>query len=117
MVMTVPAVELSSNWADAPFVLITTPLAGGQADYNNPEIHGADLMAHEMSHLHNMIIRGLNAIWQLAPQVTADGDIHDFLQFCLHWHDVLMHHHDTEEEIFFPAIEALVGKPGSPTAH
>jgi hemerythrin-like domain-containing protein len=69
-------------------------------------------MAREMTHIHNMILRSLNSIYQQAPYVHELEDIKDLLQFTKLWHDNLEHHHDTEEKIFFPDLEKLTGKVG-----
>lgn len=102
----------TATWADSPFNLIPTPLPNGQTAYKSEQatLHYSYIMAHDMSHLHNMIIRGLNSIWQQAPYVTAEQDIKDFLQYCLHWCTQIHHHHDSEEKIFFPLLQTLTGK-------
>lgn len=69
-------------------------------------------MAQEMTHLHNCILRVLNAIYNQAPYVSSPKDIKDFLHLVKLWHDELEHHHTTEEECFFPAIEKVTGEKG-----
>jgi hemerythrin-like domain-containing protein len=110
-----PVTELAvTTWADGPYALIPTPLPNGQKSYKTAfsTLHFSYIMAHEMSHLHNMIIRGLNAIWQQAPYVQGEQDIKDFNQFCLNWHEHMHAHHGTEELCFFPQLEELVGQKG-----
>jgi len=98
------------NWADAPFPLITTPLGTTPLD----KAHGSLFMAQGMAHLHNMVIRGLNSIYQQAPYVKKEQDVTDFLTFVGHWVDGLEHHHHTEEEKFFPDLEKLTGESMEP---
>jgi hemerythrin-like domain-containing protein len=99
---------MPSNWADIPFPLIPTPCPGKSADNE----HGSTHIAQEMTHLHNVILRVLNSIYQQAPHIKDVRDIKDFLQFVKAWHDQLLHHHDVEEAVFFPDIEKLTGQPG-----
>jgi Hemerythrin HHE cation binding domain len=69
-----------------------------------------------MAQVHNVILRGLNAIdlqcTGLSPGTHSTSDILDFLFYCHTWAKYLTTHHDVEEELFFPAIEALAEKPG-----
>jgi hemerythrin-like domain-containing protein len=65
-----------------------------------------------MTHLHNIILRVLNSIYQQAPHVKETKDIKDFLQYIKAWHDILEQHHETEEKVFFPELEKLTGIPG-----
>jgi hemerythrin-like domain-containing protein len=99
---------MQSNWADSPFTLIPSPCPGKSAENE----HGAIHIAQEMTHIHNIILRLLNSIYQQAPHVKNTKDIQDFLQFVKAWHEQLKHHHDTEEAVFFPAIEKLTAQPG-----
>jgi hypothetical protein len=69
-------------------------------------------MAQGMAHIHNMYLRCLNAIYQQAPYISNAADIKDFLTLLGHLHDMILHHHDVEEERFFPALEALAGNTG-----
>ena len=68
-------------------------------------------LASGMALTHNIIIRSLNAIYQQAPHV-AEADVASFLGFCLTWVDIIIAHHDGEEETCFPAIERLSGQKG-----
>jgi hypothetical protein len=61
---------------------------------------------------HNIYIRGLNAIYNQAPQVTSPAEIKDFLTFCQIWLEVIHHHHSLEEEIMFLGIERDLDKEG-----
>lgn len=92
----------SSLWATSPFPLIPTPF--GSQDLSAGKSHGSQFIAQQMTHLHNCILRILNAIYNQAPYVTSPADIKDFLALVGHWHDELEHHHMVEEECFFPKI-------------
>lgn len=98
----------SNPWADSPFALIPTPFGPSLPK----DAHFAHYMAHNMVHIHNMILRSFNAIYNQAPFLSCPTDITDFLRFCSLAIAALHHHHTTEEAIFFPQIESLVGKPG-----
>ncbi|KAI5851662.1 hypothetical protein DFP73DRAFT_471372, partial [Morchella snyderi] len=69
------------------------------------------LVASQMSLVHNVIIRGLNAIYLQAPHVLP-ADIPDFLGYARAWSDFLHIHHGGEETAFFPTVEKLTGVPG-----
>lgn len=63
--------------------------------------------ATEMALAHNMILRGLNSIYQQAPWVEQ-RDAQDFLEYCKLWVQVITVHHNGEESDFFPYIESSV---------
>lgn len=67
-----------------------------------------------MALAHNGMIRGLNSIHTQAPNIpsTDTKTIKDFLIYCQCWCESMHHHHDMEEENFFPAIEKLTGVEG-----
>ncbi|KAH8585675.1 hemerythrin HHE cation binding domain-containing protein [Bisporella sp. PMI_857] len=65
-----------------------------------------------MALVHNCIIRGLNAIYRQAPYVSTRSDIHDFIGYIKAWCLTLSVHHDTEEAISFPLLEAMTGVKG-----
>lgn len=67
-----------------------------------------------MALAHNGIIRGLNSIYLQAPHIPRDGQdaIRDFLTYCQCWCESMHHHHDAEEQNFFPAIERVANLPG-----
>jgi hemerythrin-like domain-containing protein len=93
-------------WADKPFPLIPTPCG----PHSSAKEHGSRMIAQEMTHLHNCILRVLNAIYNQAPYVKTPNDIRAFLQLVKLWHDELEHHHKIEEEAFFPGIERCTGE-------
>jgi len=64
-----------------------------------------------MALVHNMMIRGLNAIYLQAPHITAKDEI-AFSRFVVYWHLLLHVHHRGEETDFFPHIEHLTGVEG-----
>ena len=64
-----------------------------------------------MSHAHNVLIRGLNSIYQQAPNLTELQDIEDFLFFCRAWVLMVEHHHETEETTMFPKLATFTDNP------
>ncbi|KAF7956541.1 hypothetical protein EAE96_003877 [Botrytis aclada] len=101
-----------NSWADGPWKLLETP--GNTQDTKK---HAAIHSANEMAHLHNCIIRGINCIYLQAPHVSATEDVQDFLFFIKGWCSFVKHHHDVEEELVFPQLEAFTGKPGCMSAN
>ena len=72
-----------------------------------------------MAHAHNVILRGLNAIYQQAPHVPTSNtpiykprDVKDLLFYVRSWTKTVEHHHDTEETCMFPELAGFAGKPG-----
>lgn len=67
-----------------------------------------------MALAHNGMIRGLNSIYLQATAIPYDDrkTVQDFLTYCQCWGESMHHHHDCEEEHFFPAIEQLSGVQG-----
>jgi hemerythrin-like domain-containing protein len=65
-----------------------------------------------MAHVHNCIIRGMNSIYLQAPYVRLPADIIDFFFYIKAWCDFVHHHHQVEEDIVFPELEAFTGQPG-----
>ena len=66
----------------------------------------------EMVLVHNMIIRGLNSIYQQAPNVKEEKDISDFLTYMFGWATLVHMHHDNEEAVAFPLLEKDIGIEG-----
>lgn len=64
-----------------------------------------------MVNAHNMLMRGLNAIYNQAPHVKP-RDVKSFAHFCNIWSDAIEAHHHSEETAFFPAIEKMSGEKG-----
>ncbi|KAF2804119.1 uncharacterized protein BDZ99DRAFT_546101 [Mytilinidion resinicola] len=76
--------------------------------------HAAYYVATQMALAHNGILRGLNSIYFQAPYIPREDlvAIRDFLTYCQCWGESMQHHHDAEEEIFFPSIEQISGVEG-----
>jgi hypothetical protein len=64
-----------------------------------------------MALVHNMMVRGLNAIYLQAPYVKA-AESKAFCHYALHWCNLLHCHHSGEETDFFPELEQLTGEKG-----
>lgn len=73
-----------------------------------------------MAGVHNILIRGLNAIIQQAPYVKPstdtvgynEKDVKDFLLYVSYWCMMVNHHHDVEESSIFPELDKFSGTPG-----
>lgn len=72
-----------------------------------------------MTHAHNAVIRGLNAIVQQAPHVPDatdeaynERDVKDLLFYVRSWTKMVNHHHWVEESFIFPEIEKIPGCSG-----
>lgn len=76
--------------------------------------HGAYYVATQMALAHNGILRGLNSIYIQAPNIPREDltTVADFLTYCQCWSESMHHHHDCEEELFFPDIDKVSGVPG-----
>lgn len=94
-------------WADGPYPLIETP-----SKTQDIKSHAAIHAASEMTHVHNVIIRGVNSIYLQAPNVRNPSDIKDFLHFVTLWGNFVDRHHETEEESIFPDLETFTGEKG-----
>ncbi|KAF2480930.1 hypothetical protein BDY17DRAFT_202700 [Neohortaea acidophila] len=100
-------------WADEPYKLLATP---SQANHDE---HAYLYTASEMTHAHNAVIRGLNAIVQQAPHVPDatdkaynERDVKDLLFYVKSWTKMVNHHHWVEESFIFPEIEKIPGCSG-----
>lgn len=60
---------------------------------------------------HNMLLRGLNSIILQAPHVNKLGDVKDFLFFCRAWVTMVEQHHKAEDDVYFPALKRVSGRP------
>lgn len=68
-----------------------------------------------MALVHNLIIRGINAIYLQSRGVGERGteaDKLDFTNFALRWARFVDEHHHSEEAHIFPSIEKTAGAPG-----
>ncbi|KAF4977381.1 hypothetical protein FDECE_18364 [Fusarium decemcellulare] len=99
-------------WADGPFQLISASVSGDQIE--NPA-QGSRKLAAEMSLVHNLMLRGINSIYNQAINVGTRGtdkDKLDFANYAHQWGEMLKEHHETEETLVFPEIEKLTEAPG-----
>lgn len=67
-----------------------------------------------MALAHNGILRGLNSIYLQATHIPREDleTVRDFLIYCQCWCESIHHHHDAEEDIFFPSIETITNVKG-----
>lgn len=72
-----------------------------------------------MADAHNCFLRALNSIVLQAPHVPSFGspqyraqDVLDLFSYITQWIQSVDHHHDAEETVLFPGLEALANKPG-----
>lgn len=66
-----------------------------------------------MALIHNIIIRGLNALYNQCLGVqTSTSDVSDFLLFGQVFYETLHHHHQLEETFFFPELEKMTDVKG-----
>ncbi|EMD70094.1 hypothetical protein COCSADRAFT_177709 [Bipolaris sorokiniana ND90Pr] len=96
-------------WADTPFPLLKIPGSPGAPTCSNAGVLGVCI---EMANVHNLLLRGLNSIYNQAPFVTLPADISDLMLYTTAWADTIHHHHSAEETLFFPRIEALAKAAG-----
>jgi hemerythrin-like domain-containing protein len=61
-----------------------------------------------MANVHNTIIRGINSMLLQARHIPA-ADSADFVRFALAFCVLLHEHHETEETLYFPMIDAATG--------
>lgn len=99
-------------WVDTPFELIP-PSRANLSPGKKPR--GVQVLASEMCLVHNVLLRGLNAIYNQAVGIGARGtakDRDDFVGFARAWATALEEHHQLEEETVFPDINRITGVPG-----
>ncbi|KAM0351709.1 hypothetical protein ACHAPU_002719 [Fusarium lateritium] len=99
-------------WVDGPFTLIGASKAGDSLDNRAT---GARECAAGMTVVHNLFLRGVNAIYLQAVNVSQRGskkDKLDFACFAWSWSEEVLHHHDAEETDIFPEINRITGVPG-----
>lgn len=119
-------INMAPQWADQPYSLISTtafsqdvrprfkPVDRIAKNAGTQKSHAANYVATEMSLAHNGMIRGLNSIYIQAPNLPKHDHktVADFLTYCQCWSESMHHHHDMEEQEFFPSIERLSGVQG-----
>lgn len=97
-------------WANAPFALITDTGIGARPEV--PRDHYAYELARMMAHIHNLLLRALNASYNQCLSVRPDTpETRDFLVFNQCLYSMLKSHHDQEEESLFPAFGQVSGNP------
>ncbi|KAI1064916.1 hypothetical protein NW752_005896 [Fusarium irregulare] len=104
--------ETKKPWVDGPFALISASKSG---DSPEKPAEGARKCAAEMTVVHNLFLRGINAIYVQAVNVAERGtakDKSDFANFAWSWSQEVLEHHDIEESRIFPEINELAGVPG-----
>ncbi|KAH7198336.1 uncharacterized protein B0J16DRAFT_330264 [Fusarium flagelliforme] len=104
--------ETKKPWVDGPFALISASKSG---DSPEKPAEGARKCAAEMTVVHNLFLRGINAIYVQAVNVAERGtakDKSDFANFAWSWSQEVLEHHDVEESRIFPEINELAGVPG-----
>ncbi|KAI1735464.1 hypothetical protein F4680DRAFT_461725 [Xylaria scruposa] len=92
-------------WADQPWPLIEIPSRTQQITH--PALH----IANEIAHIHNAMLRGLNAIYLQAPYVQEAQDIADLSFLTRSWSTWLLDHHDLKESTILPGFETALGVP------
>lgn len=68
-----------------------------------------------MVSVHNLLLRGINAVYLQCVNVATHGtskDKADFAHFSLQWGKLIEEHHGSEEAAIFPDINRIVGVPG-----
>lgn len=68
-----------------------------------------------MCMIHNVLLRGINAIYNQASGVSARGtakDKTDFANFAINWGEMITSHHEVEENVLFPEINEMTKSPG-----
>lgn len=96
-------------YADHPFPLIKSPEFTNKQ--NGTETDMFDHCASEMACVHNLLIRGLNAIYLQALYIKP-ADEKSFVNYILTFSALLHAHHTGEEVDFFPTVEAMAGEKG-----
>lgn len=100
---------MSTVYADHPFPLIKTPEYANKINGTKTDLF--DHCASEMACVHNLMVRGLNAIYLQAPHIKP-ADEKGFVHYISLWNQLLHAHHSGEEDEFFPDIEAMAGEKG-----
>ncbi|OTB09154.1 hypothetical protein M426DRAFT_316448 [Hypoxylon sp. CI-4A] len=90
-------------WVDGPWPLIETP------SQTQPLSHTALHIANETAHVHNAMLRGLNALYLQAPFVREPADIADFMFLVQAWSGWVLDHHELKEGVMIPGFEAVLG--------
>ncbi|KAI1495071.1 hypothetical protein F5X96DRAFT_690830 [Biscogniauxia mediterranea] len=95
-------------WVDGPWPLIETP--SKTQSVTHPSLH----IANEIAHIHNAMLRGLNAVYLQAPHVRQPADIADLMFLAHAWSAWVLDHHTLKQTAMLPAFESVLGlQPGS----
>lgn len=101
---------MSADWLAHPFKLIDSTGINSRGEI--PRGHGCIRNAQLMALTHNTIFRGLNAVYHYAAQVERGSqEAADLLLHCYMVYDFIHVHHVSEEEVYFPRLEAAAGVP------
>jgi len=103
---------MARPWADQPYRLLDIPGQPGAVTTENKYILD---VAIEMANVHNLILRGMNAIYLQCEHVHDSADIKDFVQFIEFWGDTVHHHHHQEETLAFPEWNKIAKEGGATT--
>ncbi|KAF2008078.1 hypothetical protein P154DRAFT_15528 [Amniculicola lignicola CBS 123094] len=101
---------MATIWADQPFQLMVVPGTEGLPNSSNPDV--AEIVA-DMANVHNMLLRGLNAIYLQCENVKEPKDTTDFIKYVKFWGDGIHHHHHSEETLIFPYFDEIAKKGGA----
>jgi hemerythrin-like domain-containing protein len=101
------------GWPEQPFQLISSTSCHILAPAL-PKTHHAVRVAQLMALTHNTIFRAFNAIYHQARAIDPSNnrDVTDFVTFATFAVAFLDNHHQCEELIFFPMLEAQSKSPG-----
>lgn len=82
---------------------------------NTIKSNDADIlaMAVEMTHVHNVVLRGMNSIYLQCQHISKPSDITDFVKYIRIWGDAVHHHHYTEETHVFPQWDEIARAAGT----
>ncbi|KAH9892357.1 hypothetical protein F4778DRAFT_784720 [Xylariomycetidae sp. FL2044] len=97
--------EVRRPWVDGPWPLLETP--GRTQLTNHPALH----IANDIAHIHNAMIRCLNALFIQAPHVRTPTDVADFLFLAQSWAAWVRDYHALKEKMMYPGFEAVLGLP------
>lgn len=73
--------------------------------YFDPTASLGDWFSVEMALTHNLMIRSINSMWRNAPLITPADEV-AFAGYILSGVQFIHNHHDAEEHIVFPRLQA-----------
>ncbi|KAK0386052.1 hypothetical protein NLU13_5889 [Sarocladium strictum] len=101
--------DTKKPWIEGPYELIKPSKTGATAGTKQT---GAEAVATEMVLIHNILIRGINAVHRQAINVATKGtdkDKKDFANYGYQWSVTVHSHHSMEETAIFPKIAEQTG--------